>query len=213
MRIFKLPVSLLIILLTLSCKKENSQYWTEVHVKMMDYHTGDLIQFESCEVFYENIYVPEVKQIDYQNNISGEYEFGFKVKKDENYQYFVTFQPYDFYYAIIEGGYTQSVQRGEVNKFEIKLVHRESFQIGVTNVSCIDSNDEINVFLSNLDLPEFDYPNLTFPGCYDDVPIVGDFPIGKYALEWHVTKNNLTNIFNDTLILSLGTPIQYQIDY
>jgi hypothetical protein len=96
------------------------------------------------------------------------------------------------------------------------LVPNAFLSLKITNDSCFDMNDMIIVYLENIDVPTYNgYSSNPDPyyGCFDNTTSYNKIPTGRYAFEWHVTKNNITEVFYDTLNLTAEDSVLYEINY
>ncbi len=85
----------------------------------------------------------------------------------------------------------------------------------LNNISCFDVNDKI-VLERNTDLTN--YYGFTAPasqiGCVDyTMTEFAQIPMGNWFFTWKVTKNNVETTFNDTIFLSNGEELLYEINY
>ena len=201
-------------LLFLSCKKENSKHWTEVNIKANNYLTGEPITDVACGVFYSKAgFFLNVETIALHEGFTenGQYSFGFKAKKNGFYQAEAAIE-YGKYYVINFSNYLY-LDYGEVNNFQFDLVTYGYLNFDIKNTNCFDSSDQILVKRSS-EIGYNGYSDVIIDGCYEDSSaIFGKVPIGKWFIEWDVTKNSITNTFYDTIVLSQDEHRIYELDY
>ncbi|MEX1002854.1 MAG: hypothetical protein WDZ35_12120 [Crocinitomicaceae bacterium] len=208
---------LFLILSFFSCKKENHKRWTEVVVHARDELSGDKIEDIECYILYTDYDASlfgETVVVDHGFTVNGVYEFGFKGKKGVHYRLESSFDP-AAYYPIDFSSYIDLV-KGENHNFTFNFVPKAELRMKITNTNCFNDSDKIVVYRPNIDVPSYNaYPDDPNPiyGCYDDTSPFVNIPTGRYAFEWHVTKNSVTEIFYDTLHLQEGDKVTYEILY
>jgi len=141
----------LMVLLFLSCKKENSKHWTEVNIKANNYLTGEPITDVACGVFYSKagfFLNAETIALDEGFTENGQYSFGFKAKKNGFYQAEAAFD-IEKYYVINFSNYLY-LDYGEVNNFQFDLVPngklRLVFKNAPTNLDSTSNRKKITKF-------------------------------------------------------------------
>ena len=135
----------LMALLFLSCKKENSKHWTEVNIKANNYLTGEPITDVACGVFYSKagfFLNAETIALDEGFTENGQYSFGFKAKKNGFYQAEAAFD-IEKYYVINFSNYLY-LDYGEVNNFQFDLVKPGYLNVNIDNINCVDANDVLH---------------------------------------------------------------------
>jgi hypothetical protein len=204
----------ILLVLVISCKKEESKHWTEVKITVQNDITGEPIGDAFCGVYTQTggVINGGVEELHTSNTANGVYEFGFKAKKNKTYWAEAIYDN-DKYYNINFSTF-MNLNNGAENEFLMTLVPRGQLSTKITNVSCFDTNDEIIVYRPNLDVPSYNgYSPTPKFGCYTGTSSYVSLPTGRYSFEWHVTKNNITDVFYDTLNLMAGDSVLYEINY
>jgi hypothetical protein len=212
----RLGIIIILLASLTACKKENSKHWTVVKINVQNDITGTPIEDVYCGVYTQKggVLNGGVEELNSSNTVGGTYEFGFKAKKNKTYWAEAIYDS-DKYYQISFSTF-MNLSNGTTNEFDMKLVPKGFLSTKITNTSCFDSNDEIIVYRPNIDVPSYNgYPVDPDPyyGCFDNTTSYVNLPVGRYAFEWHVTKNSITNIFYDTLNLQAGDSVLYEINY
>ncbi|MBK9591419.1 MAG: hypothetical protein IPO32_07910 [Crocinitomicaceae bacterium] len=201
------------VLFCFSCNKENSKKWTEVHVSAKNFLTLEPITDISIGV-YEKDALGSLEKLHSALSVDGLFDFGFKANK--NKQYILSSSvDLDKYYAVSFLPYTV-LYKFQLNSFEFTFVEEAHLRTHYKNVSCFDENDHIYIYRPNIDIPEYNgYSFTPMPkdGCLDIISTFSKIPCGRYHYEWHVTKNNTTNVYHDTITLNPGDSLTYLIEY
>ncbi|MEX1002855.1 MAG: hypothetical protein WDZ35_12125 [Crocinitomicaceae bacterium] len=209
-------INILFLLFFGSCDKTNSKHWTVVKINAQNYITGEPIEDVYCGVYTQKggILNSGVEELDVSNTENGVYEFGFKAKKNKTYWAEAAID-IDKYYTVQFSNF-MNLSNGEVNEFDFELVPEAELRMKITNMNCVNDSDKIVVYLSNIDVPSYNGYSANpdpYYGCFDNTTSYNSIPTGRYAFEWHVTKNSVTEIFYDTLHLQEGDKVTYEILY
>ena len=99
--------------------------------------------------------------------------------------------------------------------FTFEFAECAAFKFRYHNIACFNANDQIivNRFSEINDYTGFIIP-AEYNGCEDYT--TSDFisvPMGKWYFSWSVTKNGITNNYNDTLFLNAGENKYYEFNY
>jgi hypothetical protein len=203
-----------LVLVLTSCDKTKSKHWTGVKITVQNDITGEPIEDAYCGVYTQTggVINGGVEELHTSNTANGVYEFGFKAKKNKTYWAEAIYDN-DKYYTINFSTF-MNLNNGTENEFIMTLVPKAHLSLKITNVSCFDSEDEIIVYRPNVDVPTYNVysPTPKF-GCFDVTSPYVNEPTGRYAFEWYVTKNNITDVFYDTLNLTAGDSVLYEINY
>ena len=87
-----------------------------------------------------------------------------------------------------------------------------TWQQKVTNTNCFDTNDKIEITVSNT-VNSLSTNPWVLNGCADYETVVTQVPIGTYNLQWVVTKNGVSSTFNDSFILQENEFKYHTINY
>ncbi|MBK6527132.1 MAG: hypothetical protein IPG07_17235 [Crocinitomicaceae bacterium] len=138
-------------------------------------------------------------------------EYGFKA--NGNKQYVVTSSaPVDKYYKVSFLPYLE-LYNYEKNEFSFTGVEYGYLSFVLNNAACFDANDQI-VLHRDSETGYNGYGTSTHMGCYSSTgSTFAKVPSGDWYIEWHVTKNNITNIYHDTINLNPGDSLTYLIEY
>lgn len=91
-------------------------------------------------------------------------------------------------------------------------------KLSINNTSCVNDSDKISVYRKLLSIPNHETWSATHPyiqqGCEQTIsPSYFSVIMGKYHFWWKVTKNNVTNTYNDTIYIQAGEYKTYTINY
>ena len=103
---------------------------------------------------------------------------------------------------------------GETNfKAEFEFAECAYLKQNITNINCIDANDYMILYSDNQIHSLGNIP-WEFYGCDGYIQShYSSVPEGKYFYKWEVTRNNITNVFYDTIYLSKGEYRIHEIHY
>lgn len=103
---------------------------------------------------------------------------------------------------------------GEKNfKAEFEFAECAYLKQNITNINCIDVNDYMVLYSDNQIHSLGNIP-WEFYGCDGYIQShYSSVPEGEYFYKWEVTRNNITNVFYDTIYLSKGEYRIHEINY
>jgi len=209
----------MVLLLLLSCKKENSKRWTEITIKVNNYITGEPIDENViCGiVYYKNEKLPWKKDgdvvLDAGSPVNGVYHYAFKAPKAIQHAEFDWNS--DNLYGVDVNQFMY-YEIGKKNEYQQYLVPYGYMREVYINTNCYDDNDSIYIhYIKNISLPNYT-PGVGgyFKGC--DVNYINPYelrPIGKYEYKYSVTKNSITETFIDTYTVEENGYAELRIEY
>jgi len=103
---------------------------------------------------------------------------------------------------------------GDEGVFEAPFEFAEcaTLQRKVKNVSCINSDDKIEIYIDN-SVHSLSNAPWVLNGCADYITVPTQVPVGNYTLHWIVTKNGVSNDYYDSFDLSANEYKLYEINY
>lgn len=196
----------------LSCKSdEEKKKYTSLKVHVVNPVGNVPISDLLCSVIEDgDISAAGLLNQGYSTN--GVYEFNFLASKNKSYTLICSPDLEKYFPASISQYST--IVKYQPNEFNFRLVPQAHIRYHYKNVSCFDDNDKLVINRWNLNVPELDdlYP-LPLMGCLDNFTSYNWMPVGMYHYHWEVTKNGITNSFDDTISLSEGDSLTYHIEY
>lgn len=217
-------------LLISACKKENSNYWTEVHVAASNFNTGEPLTDLG-------IVITQTKQNQFNNSDSetilegttdanGEFQFGWKAKRSDKYSYVYLVQASPTKYFPIEFLQVDNISKGQKNEYNIKMVEYGLLNMNFQNINCEGVDDELyyryylkkspadvnhlynySEFWTNDSTSLDSCVNLTGNLGYKSVPA------GTYTVEWNVTRNSGFTEGTDEIVVPDGDSVTYVLQY
>jgi len=98
-------------------------------------------------------------------------------------------------------------------KAEFEFAECAYLKQNITNINCIDVNDYMVLYSDNQIHSLGNIP-WEFYGCDGYIQShYSSVPEGEYFYKWEVTRNNITNVFYDTIYLSKGEYRIHEINY
>lgn len=214
----------LALLAATGCKKpQDSDYWTEVHVKAENYVTGeplDDIFISIIERHDKSLFESEYEAISFGfTDENGEYYFGWKAKRNNKYSYEYLEQANSDKYYLIQMQQFDYLSKGGTHYYTIQLAPRGLLRLNYKNVNCFDENDEFFIhYIYCLDVPDNNIvgnPAIdTRLGC--DVDVITSYnpePIGRYEYKYHIKRNGVTTYHIDSVTVSEGQETEIKIHY
>lgn len=230
----KVMIYFIPLLLLYSCNKEESELWTEVHVKATDYNTGeplDDVYIGIIEWKDKWLFDSKGKSIsEGYTDANGEYHFEWKAKRGDGFSYEYVAQANPAKYNQVYFQQIDYLKKGNIHNYEIKLVETGFLNFNLVNTSCESANDELHfryffpkpgfteyeygqtIYVLNAYWPEEDSP---WDGC---VNLVGgdeyqQVPAGTYTIEWNVTRDSGYTEGSDTFFVGNGDSVTYFLEY
>jgi hypothetical protein len=209
-------IFLLISIISISCKKENSKKWTEVKISATNYMTGEPISDITCGVFtIEDGFLFNDKTIalDQKQMENGVYEFGFKAKKNQTYWAEASFEILK--YHVLNFSNYMPISNNTINEFKFEMVPFGNLKLDIQNQACFDANDKLIFKRENLSIPDDDTDWSTERmGCYSYSSLnYFSVPIGTHKYTWQVTKNAITTEYFTEIVVNEGDYKTVQIYY
>lgn len=96
--------------------------------------------------------------------------------------------------------------------FTFEFAQCATLQRKVKNVSCIDGNDKIEIYIDNTVHSLVPTPWI-LNGCADYTTVPSQVPAGNYTLHWIVTKNNISTDYYDSFDLVENEIKFHEINY
>ncbi|MBK6527126.1 MAG: hypothetical protein IPO32_07925 [Crocinitomicaceae bacterium] len=222
------------IFLIFSCDKEESDLWTEVHVKATDYNTGEPLSDIYIGIIEWNeklLFDSKGKSISEGfTDANGEYHFEWKAKRGDgfSYEYLAQANPSKYKQVIFQQ--IDYLIKGNIHNYEIKLVETGFLTFNLVNTNCESVNDELHfryffpkpgfteyeygqtIYVLNAYWPEEDSP---WDGCVNLIGGGGyqQLPAGTYTIEWNVTRDSGYTEGSDTFFVGNGDSLTYLLEY
>src|SRR5690554_7473685 len=107
------------------------------------------------------------------------------------------------------------VQQGKNMKADFYAVPYGGIQLNINNVNCLNSDDYFVLYAEGIQVDNSINGFMTEGfGCYQYNPnSYTKVPMGKRYYRYEVTRNNITNIFYDTIFIGAGENKIYEINY
>jgi len=215
------------LLLLYSCKKEESELWTEVHVKATDYNTGeplDDVYIGIIEWKDKWLFDSKGKSIsEGYTDANGEYHFEWKAKRGDGFSYEYVAQANPAKYNQVYFQQIDYLKKGNMHNYEIKLVEDGYLNVDFVNLNCENSNDvmRFRYYFQHPEFPQYIYVyspywdgELHWDGC---VNLIGggyqELPAGTYTIEWNVTRDSGYTEGMDTFFVGNGDSVTYLLEY
>jgi hypothetical protein len=190
----------------LSCKDENSNKWTEVHVTAKNYWTQQPIDALYCSILEPSIGETNIKNQAYTQN--GQYDFGFVARKNPTYILVnnIDLESYHSVYLL----QSVNLKISEINTFEFSFLPISNFSFHIQNQNCFDDTDSMWFKTNHLliDYQSEDWNPLARTGCYDLSTGQYPFPVGPYEFMMKIKRNGAityitkeVNLFEDSATL------------
>lgn len=223
----KFIANFLLIFLLLSCNKEDSDLWTEVHVKATDYNTGEVLSDVYIGIVEWNdkwLFDSKGKSISEGfTDANGEYHFEWKAKRGDGFSYEYAAQANPAKYKQVIFQQIDYLKKGDVHTYEIKLVEYGSFNLNLLNSNCENINDQFR-FRYYFQHPYYsNYIHIYSPywdnelyqeGCISQIgEAYHIIPAGNYKIEWNVTRDSGYSEGSDTFFVGNGDSLTYLLEY
>ena len=207
------------VLLFVGCKEDHEKpNWTEVTVTCTNPVTNQPIDslIMTIYVIRQGFGLNSETSIEYQSYLENGYQsYAWLAEKKSKYAYqFYGSMDITKYYPVKYPEFAY-LDKGEEHFFDFEITEYTYFIFGLHNQNCFDSNDEITVSLSHLEIPNYNgWATTTWAGCVNfDGTVVNEIPMGTYVWNWSVTKNDTTNYYTDTVFFHPGDTTTYTINY
>src|SRR5690554_980396 len=107
-----------------------------------------------------------------------------------------------------------SEEDGKNFKAEFEFAECAYLKLKIENVNCLGLNDKLILYQGNK-VGSFNYNQpWEHNGCaYWETSGYSNIPMGEQYYKWEVTRNNVTNIYYDTIYLNPGEYKTYEINY
>jgi hypothetical protein len=214
------------IFLIFSCDKEESDLWTEVHVKATDYNTGEPLSDVYIGIIEWNekwLGDDKGKSISEGfTDVSGEYHFELKAKRGDGFSYEYLAQPNPAKYNQVYFQQIDYLKKGNVHNYEVKLVEHGFLNMDFVNASCEGGNDQLHYryyfehpeYSQYIYIYNFYWENLSKDGCENNTIVAyQQLPAGNYKIEWNVTRDSGYSEGSDTFFVGNGDSLTYLLEY
>jgi len=211
--------STILILLIISCKKEEEKSTMVINVNAINPVTNtpfkgvkyQIKEVESTSNGVSGINEDKTIILNGETNANGKVNVEFEIFKNKfDYEIQFDFEHMDVPegdYELVKGGHFSNLYKNEGNNFDFELVPYCSFTEHVLNLNCYDANDKMRIrfkFLftgsGNWSFWGTDEINYTH-GCADITKNHYE-PQDKYIYEVETTKNGIVNSFIDTFVIN-----------
>lgn len=217
----------LVLLLFASCKKEESELWTEVHVSATNFNSGEPLNDVFISILQNNdgLFGGNSKAISESfTDENGEFHFEWKAKRNSGVDYQCITQANPAKYYQIEFKQIEFLTKGNTHNFEVKLVEVGALNMNFHNVNCLNENDQLHYRYYFKKSPAandyvyiyaYHWENSSKNGCIYQVGDGGyqTLPAGTYTVEWNVTRDNGYTEGSDTFFVPDGDSLTYLLEY
>ena len=220
-------IHIIVILLLMSCNKEESELWTEVHVKATDFNTGESLS----DIYISVIEWDERMLFDSKGksisegftDANGEYHFEWKAKRGDGFSYEYVAQANPAKYNQVYFQQIDYVKKGNIHNYDIKLVEDGFLNMDFVNLNCQNANDKLHYryyfqhpeypFYIYIYSPYWDEEN-SKDGCENNTIVAyQQLPAGTYTIEWNVTRDSGYSEGSDTFFVGNGDSVTYLLEY
>jgi hypothetical protein len=200
-----------IFLYTVSCKNEESEFWTEVHVTTANAHTGEPLTDVYIGIIEWNeklLFDSKGKSISEGfTDANGEYHFEWKAKRGDGFSYEYVAQANPAKYYQVNFQQLDFLTKGETHFYEITLLPYSGLYFSYQNQNCFDDSDSM-WFKWDHALIEYqseEWNPIARVGCYDlFVETPYDFPMGDYTFTMKVKRNGIVSYIEKEITLLEG---------
>src|SRR5690554_4855795 len=115
----------------------------------------------------------------------------------------------------VSGNSTLEIKKGKKLNVDFHLVPYGGIQLNINNVNCLNSDDYFVLYAEGIQVDNsINGFMIDGIGCYHYNPDnYTKVPMGKRYYRYEVTRNNITNIFYDTIFIGAGENKIYEINY
>src|SRR5690554_353881 len=204
----KLFLILIIGTLFFSCKKERTFHITAKNAVTGEPYPGLSYNIErSWSGSFENKYKTVGSGVLDEN---GEVYFTKRLHKNSSYSISVAAPSNTCYMN------SSDLHAGGEKNFKAEFEYAECayLKLKIENVNCLGLNDKLILYQGNK-VGSFNYNQpWEHNGCaYWETSGYSNIPMGEQYYKWEVTRNNVTNIYYDTIYLNPGEYKTYEINY
>ncbi|MBK9593190.1 MAG: hypothetical protein IPO32_17385 [Crocinitomicaceae bacterium] len=212
---------LIVAVLFFSCKKdEESELWTEVHVSATNYVTGEPINDIIVGVYERKTKLmlqdSEVEVLKEELLVNGQFNFGWKAKKNSKYAYeFAAATDFEKYYKISMTQFAY-LDKGEIHNYDLELIPYAKLIYNIENQNCFDVTDTMWFKRDHalITYQSEDWNPLPRTGCYSLFSeIENEMPIGDYEFTMKIKRNGVISYITKNITLHEGETKTIELFY